>query len=246
MATKIQLIVNADDFGHSTAVNRGIIRAHEQGIVTSASALVRRPAAAEALEYGRNRPSFSLGLHIDLGEWVYRDESWTLLYHVVDLDKAWEVKDEILRQLGVFRKLTGKDPTHIDSHQHVHLREPVRSIVLEIAEDLKVPVRDCTPVIRYCGGFYGQTREGQPYSQGISAQRLIDLLAQLQPGVTELGCHPGVGGGSDTTYDHERPEEVKTLCDAGVRLALIDMGIELRSFSTVYFSKASHPSFVLT
>ena len=128
----------------------------------------------------------------------------------------------------------------------MHLREPVRSIVLEIAEDLKVPVRDCTPVIHYCGGFYGQTREGQPYSQGISTQRLIDLLAQLQPGVTELGCHPGVGGDSDTTYDRERPEEVKTLCDAGVRLALIDMGIELRSFSTVYFSKASNPSFILT
>jgi chitin disaccharide deacetylase len=246
MAATIQLIVNADDFGHSTAVNSGIIQAHERGIVTSASALVRRPAAAEALEYGRNRPLFSLGLHIDLGECVCRGESWTPLYHVVDLGKAWEVKDEIWRQLGVFRKLTGKDPTHIDSHQHVHLREPVRSIVLEIAEDLKVPVRDCTPGIRYCGSFYGQTREGQPYSQGISAERLIELLAQLEPGITELGCHPGMGGDRDTTYDRERPQEVKALCDPQVRSALIDMGIELRSFSTVGFAKSSASSFLLT
>jgi len=246
MATTIELIVNADDFGNSTTVNSGIIRAHEHGIVTSASVLLRRPAVAEALEYGRSRPSLSLGLHIDLGEWICRGESWTPIYHVVDLDKAWAVKEEILRQLGVFRKLTGKDPTHIDSHQHVHLRESVRSIVLEIAEDLKVPVRDCTPGIRYCGSFYGQTREGLPYSEGISAQRLIELLRQLEPGVTELGCHPGIGGDPDTTYDRERPDEMKALCDPQVRSALIDMGIQLRSFSTVDFAKVSDPSVVLT
>jgi chitin disaccharide deacetylase len=233
MATKKHLIVNADDFGHSTGVNRGIIQAHEYGIVTSASVLVLRSAAVKAAEYGRRRPSLSLGLHIDLGEWVYRNESWIPLYRLVDLDGIAEVKKEISRQLDIFRNLIGKDPTHIDSHQHVHLREPARSIVLEIAEDLKVPVRDCNSAIRYCGGFYGQTREGLPYPEGISADRLIELLAQLQPGVTELGCHPGAGGDLDTTYDRERPQEVKALCEARVRTALIEMGIELGSFSTI-------------
>jgi predicted glycoside hydrolase/deacetylase ChbG (UPF0249 family) len=225
------LIVNADDFGHSTEVNLGIIQAHEHGIVTSASVLVRRPAAAEAIEYARNRPCFSLGLHIDLGEWVYLDESWTLLYHVVALDEAEAVREEILRQLAIFRNLAGKNPTHIDSHQHVHLREPVRSIVLKIAEDLRVPVRNCTPSVRYCGRFYGQTREGLPYPEGITADTLIEILAQLHPGVIELGCHPGTGEDPDTTYTRERAQEVKTLCDARVRSALIEMGIELRSFT---------------
>src|SRR4029077_6861237 len=111
--------------------NRGIIHAHDQGIVTSASLMVRQPAAAEAVGHWKNRPSLSLGLHIDLGEWVYRNECWELLYHVVALDQRTAVMEEISCQLATFRNLTGKDPTHIDSHQHVHLREPVRSVVSE-------------------------------------------------------------------------------------------------------------------
>ena len=48
-----RLIVNADDFGQSPGVNRGIIEAHQHGIVTSASLMVSWPAAAEAAAYGR-------------------------------------------------------------------------------------------------------------------------------------------------------------------------------------------------
>lgn len=233
MATKRQLIVNADDFGHSIGVNRGIIQAHEYGIVTSASVLVRRPAAAQAAEYARNSPSLSLGLHIDLGEWLYRDESWMPLYQVVALDEASTVREEISHQLAVFRKLTGREPTHIDSHQHVHLREPVRSVLLGIADDLKVPVRGCSPEVHYCGRFYGQTGEGLPYPEGITTDALIEILAQLMPGVTELGCHPGADEDPDTTYARERAQEVRALCDDRVRSALIEMGFELCSFSAV-------------
>ena len=50
------LIVNADDFGLSEGVNRGIIEAHERGIVTSASLMVLRPAAASAADYSREDP----------------------------------------------------------------------------------------------------------------------------------------------------------------------------------------------
>ena len=66
------LIVNADDFGQSTAINRGIIRAYEQGVVTSASLMVLWPAAKEAANYARLHPSLSVGLHVDLAEWSYR------------------------------------------------------------------------------------------------------------------------------------------------------------------------------
>jgi chitin disaccharide deacetylase len=66
MACQRSLIVNADDFGQSPGVNRGTIKTCEQGIVTSASLMVRGPAAAGA--YGQERPTLSLGLHLDLGE----------------------------------------------------------------------------------------------------------------------------------------------------------------------------------
>src|SRR5687767_10207836 len=64
---KRYLIVNADDFGLSPGVNAGIVAAHENGIVTSASLMVRKLAAAEAADYGRRHPKFSVGLHVDLG-----------------------------------------------------------------------------------------------------------------------------------------------------------------------------------
>ena len=62
------LIVNADDFGQSPSVNRGIVQAHRTGIVTSASLMVRQKATAEAIELSRACPALSLGLHLDLGE----------------------------------------------------------------------------------------------------------------------------------------------------------------------------------
>ena len=79
-----ELIVNADDFGRSPGVNRGIVRAHEHGVVTSASLMVRWAAAPEAARYARERPDLSLGLHVDLGEWEYRDGRWEPAYVVVD------------------------------------------------------------------------------------------------------------------------------------------------------------------
>ena len=73
------VIVNADDFGQSPGVNRGIIEAHQHGIVTSASLMVNWPAAAEAAAYGRAHADLSLGLHFDVGEWCYRNEKWIVL-----------------------------------------------------------------------------------------------------------------------------------------------------------------------
>ncbi len=81
--SKRALIVNADDFGQSFGVNRGIMEAHERGIVTSASLMVRWPAAREAAAYARKYPRLSLGLHFDCGEFGCRNGNWTKLYDVV-------------------------------------------------------------------------------------------------------------------------------------------------------------------
>src|SRR5688572_11643250 len=118
--TERYLIVNADDFGQSPGINRGVITAHERGIVTSASLMVRWPAAADAAAYGRARQSLSLGLHFDLGEWAWRDGTWVRIYEVIPTDDGASIGDELARQLATFRQLVGDDPTHVDSHQHVH------------------------------------------------------------------------------------------------------------------------------
>jgi len=236
------LIVNADDFGQSPGVNLGVIAAHEQGIVTSASLMVRWPAAPAAASYALRDPGLSLGLHIDLGEQAFHEGSWVPVHEVVDLTDAAAVRAEIAGQVALFRDLLGRDPRHLDSHQHAHVREPARSALLETARRLSVPLRHLTPDARYCGKFYGQTAEGAPFPEAISGENLLSILAALEPGVTELACHPGLGRDLDSTYGEERAREVAVLCDPRVRAGLEALGIRLATFDDLaHFQPDSSP-----
>lgn len=134
-ATKC-LIVNADDFAQRPGVNRGIIEAHEYGIVTSASLMTRWLAGGETASYARIYPRLGLGLHLDLGEWIYHAGSWMPLHTVVTLDDASAVEREFYTQLDMIRYLLGRDPSHVNSHQYVHMRDPLRSIAGEFCEYL--------------------------------------------------------------------------------------------------------------
>ena len=101
------LIVNADDYGRSPGVNRGVIRAHEQGIVTSATLMVRWPAAEEAAAYARKSGSLSVGLHLDLGEWLYQDGEWQPRYEVLSEFSEEAIAKEIGAQLERFEGFDG-------------------------------------------------------------------------------------------------------------------------------------------
>lgn len=227
------LIVNADDFGQSLGINRGIIQAYERGIVTSVSLMVRGQAAAEAAAYARAHPKLDLGLHVDLGEWTYCGNEWVPVYKLVCVDDEQAVAREAERQLVAFRCLVDADPTHLDSHQHVHRENGIRAAFVEIARRLSIPLRSVSPEVRYCGDFYGQDEKGHSFPELISAHALIKILAELPRGVTELGCHPGKGNDLESTYRSERVHEVKTLCDPQVRAAVANMGITLCSFRDV-------------
>ncbi len=164
--TDRDLIVNADDFGRCRLINAGIRRSHEEGIVTSASLMVRWEGAGEAAAYAREHRSLAVGLHLDLGEcWAYRRSRWEATYEVVRLDDAAAVEREALSQLGAFRRLLGRYPTHIDSHQHVHGSDPVRRVAREIAGELNVPLRGEAGGIRYCGDFYGKTGRASRFTR---------------------------------------------------------------------------------
>src|SRR4051794_10723769 len=106
------MIVNADDFGLSPGVTRGILRAHRRGIVTSTSLMVRGVHAAAAAARARDAPTLDVGLHLDLAEWRFSGGSWVANYVRIDLDDANAVRDEVVAQVGLFRELVGRDPTH--------------------------------------------------------------------------------------------------------------------------------------
>jgi predicted glycoside hydrolase/deacetylase ChbG (UPF0249 family) len=227
------MIVNADDFGLSSGVNRGIVEAHRGGIVTSTSLMVRCPAAAEAAALGAENPALAVGLHVDLGEWYYADEAWPARYEVVELADADAVTDEVERQLAQFVRLVGRPPTHIDSHQHVHDDPVVRPIVARVGRRLGVPVRGTPHAPTYCGSFYGQDGRGFEVPEAITVEALVAIIAGLSDGVTEVACHAGYGDGLDTTYRDERARELAALCDPRARAALDEHHVELVSFADV-------------
>ena len=223
------LVVNGDDFGRSAPISAGIIRAFDEGILTSTSMMVRWPAAEEAARLALARPDLGVGLHLDLGEWAPRDGGWVPTYEIADIGDPEAVEQEARAQLERFRALMGSDPTHIDSHQHVHIHSPVTEIVDRLATEIGgVPVRQRDPRVRYLGEFYGKDLDGSPLHDTITPERLLDLLSRLRPGLTELSCHPGEAG--DPLYDEERSMELRALTDARVRAAVRERGIALRSF----------------
>lgn len=192
--------------------------------------MVLQPAAEEAVSLLAEHPRLAIGLHLDLGQWDFRDGSWIAAYRRCDQDDATAVRAQCRSQLNAFRELTGQEPTHLDSHQHVHNSEPVASQTIEIAAELRVPLRD--RVIRYEGGFYGQMGKGEPLPEAITAAALSALISALPPGWTEIGCHPGIGVSTEeSSYAQEREREVRALCDPALPALLSAEGISLRSFA---------------
>jgi predicted glycoside hydrolase/deacetylase ChbG (UPF0249 family) len=224
------LVVNADDLGLSPGVNKGIARAHLEGLVTSASLMVRQPAAEAAAELVRQLPKLGVGLHVDLAEWELRPSGWSPVYAFVDNRDDLAVGHEVELQLLLFERLMGRPPDHIDSHQHAHRSEPLRSILHRVATELRVPLRFQSP-FRYFGGFYGQNREGRPLDEAISVQNLCTAVAKLSEAATELSCHPAAELDFQSSYGPERLRELEALCDPQVRDTVTAGGFALDSFN---------------
>jgi predicted glycoside hydrolase/deacetylase ChbG (UPF0249 family) len=204
------LIVNADDFGASSGVNTGISRAHDVGIVSSASLMVTMPAATEAVSLARERPGLSLGIHIDL-----TGEGTPAPVHLDDVDAC---RAEMWAQMRTFERLVGHGPTHIDSHHNVHRLALLEPLFVELAREHRLPLREHS-VVRYFPDFYGVWDDGETHAEWISAANLIRMLDEdIGPGVTELSCHPGlVDPALRSPYHREREIELAALCDPAVR-----------------------------
>ncbi|MGN6607683.1 MAG: carbohydrate deacetylase [Jatrophihabitans sp.] len=224
------LIVNADDFGRSPGVNEGTIACHRDGVVTSASLMVRWPDAAAAGAYAAANPDgLSVGLHFDLGEWYWADGDWHERYVVTASDDVAAVTAELEYQLARFVQLVGRPPTHLDSHQHVHRDPLVGRIVAAAGRRLGVPVRDQCADIAYCGRFYGQDGKGYPFPEFVGLDAWRTIVAELPPGITELGCHPGTRD-DVPGYGPERILECAVLRDPRARAVLDDHGVRLATY----------------
>ena len=221
-----RLIVNADDFGASEGVNRGIVHAHDHGLVTSTSLMVRMPATVGAAELAPKRPRLSIGLHIDLtGEGTPAP---------VDVDDTSACETEIRAQLERFEELLGRPPTHLDSHHHVHRFQRLEPLFVRIAAETGLPLREHSDV-RFFPDFYGQWDDGETHPEWISPENLIRMLDdEIGTGFTELSCHPGWFDPTFASpYHRERELEIRTLCDPTVRRHVEQSDLELANYDDV-------------
>ena len=223
------LIVNSDDFGASTGINRGIIESHQRGIVTSTSFMTTGRAAAEAVALSRENPNLSIGLHFDV---------WGEDEREFDLGDTAAVRDEFRRQLDDFERMMGRLPTHIDSHRHAHRQPGMMPLFQELVEPLGVPLRDDGRV-KFVGGFYGQWEWMVTDLEKISPDFLIEMLrSEVEPGWTEFSCHAGYASPDfQSIYLSERETEVATLIDSRIAQTIDECGIILtnyESFGKVY------------
>jgi predicted glycoside hydrolase/deacetylase ChbG (UPF0249 family) len=216
------LVVNADDLGASPGVNRGIVEAHDRGIVTSTSLDVTTPWSAEAAALARARPDLDVGLHVNLGGWA-RD--W-----VIDPDDHECCRAELSDQIGRFEELMGRRPTHLDSHRNVHRDPRLLPDFLQLAERHRLPLRQHSAA-RYFSEFYGRW-DGEAHPEQVSIDNLLRMLRmEIGDGITELSCHPGyVDSDLRSGYTAEREVELRTLCAPAIRAALRELHIQLIGF----------------
>jgi chitin disaccharide deacetylase len=148
--------MTADDFGFSHGVNQAILRAHREGIVTSASLMVTGDAAEEAVAIARENPDLAVGLHLvvvsgraalppsEIPALVDARGSFRGGPVVAGLryqfrgDARAQLSREIREQLSRFRQ-TGLPLAHVDGHLHMHLHPVVLERVLELADEFAIP-----------------------------------------------------------------------------------------------------------
>ena len=247
-----RLIVNADDFGRTRGVNAGVLEAHLFGIVTTASVMVLEPAAEEGVsEALRRAPNLSFGLHFVLtGGGLPASSLERVPSLLVDgrfPKSPFELpptlaEDEISRELEaqifLFEKMTGRPPTHLDSHHHSALHPSIQPVFAEAARIRKIPARASSDTARQSLRAVGVRTPDRFfdlfYGDGASAETLHAIFRGLDDGETgELMCHPGHADErllSGSSYAREREREIALLCDPELRTILMRQRIELISF----------------
>jgi predicted glycoside hydrolase/deacetylase ChbG (UPF0249 family) len=217
-------IINGDDFGASSGVNLGIIEAHKNGILTSASLMINMPGSEEAVELSAANPGLSVGLHVN-----FTNEGDAL----IDIENIEAARAELNGQYRLFVDRMGRPPTHIDSHHNVHRRPELLQIFLELAEKNDLFLREHSQV-RYFSNFYGQWG-GESHPEHISPEQLVNVLeTEIRPGFTELACHPGyMTGEFISEYAIEREIELRSLCNRMVKQRVAELNIQLVNYSQI-------------
>lgn len=244
-----KLVINADDFGYSKGVNLGIIEAYKNGVVTSTTMMTNMPGAAHAAALALENPGLGVGIHLvlDCGAPVNEEvPSLTnengFFHKMNDLVKHASLSDiekEYTSQIEKFLSF-GLQPTHIDSHHHLHGHEKIYPIVAKLAKKYNLPVRKVSADPRHVSNEELQmVQYFSPafYGNDLSAKHLIELAdSALSYETAEIMTHPAYIDEpllSGSSYALQRVRELAILTDKKVQQAFFDKNIKLVTYKEV-------------
>jgi len=245
------LIVNADDFGLSKGQNYGIVEACRHGVVTSTTAMVNGEAIEHAAALSRDLPDLGVGMHFVLtlgmpltampgltrdgllGKWIWdMAEQGTLPLE--------EIARELDCQFNRFVDLFGREPTHIDSHHHVHMIPAIFPLVAEFARRKGVALRVDRQVDMpgETGGDLPPTTDGFSsafYGDEISEALFLSVLDRsVQQGERslEVMAHPAFIDNTirKSAYCWPRLAEMEVLTSTSLKYAIAERGYRLGTF----------------
>lgn len=245
-----ELIVTADDLGLRDDVDSGIVRSASGGIVTHASWLAGGESAeASPGLVARKVPHLGVGLHLSLSQTRPSGDPGPLAglltpearfpgWQFAAIRWAWgrrqrlnAVWAEWNAQADAFERVWGRTPTHLDSHQHVHLAPSFAPLAVRLAVERGIP-RLRAPVgparglearvfmalgrrLRRRAVAAGLTVpdwfDGFEHSGGLDRQRLRAMRGRLGAGLTEWMTHPGL---RDEPGGYARRREMEALLNA--------------------------------
>lgn len=201
-----RLIVNADDFGYSFSINRGIVEAHTKGVVTATSVMVDAIAAHEATGLAQF-PDLSVGLHLALKYCV-------------------SVESELQRQVQKFVSIVGVMPDHLNTHKIAVTDPRVRGVLLQFSADHKIPLRALGSVT-FIDSFFGDD---------VSVEQFKLAVDQATADHNEIMCHVGYSDDylrENSSYSDIREAELRTVCSEEVRRYVQDKELSLCNWKNV-------------
>jgi predicted glycoside hydrolase/deacetylase ChbG (UPF0249 family) len=251
-----RLIVNADDFGRARGINGGVLRAHREGIVTATTLMVGAPASEDAGRVAHQAPSLDVGVHLTLTygrpiadplavrSLVQADGSFPrgpdafLGTGRADRDEALT---EYRAQVARARLLLGRSPTHLDTHHWLHDEPALEWAITTLALETGMAVRPHDDRqrdrLRAAGvPTVDHYRRDFQHEGHVDVATLERILADLDDGVTELGCHPGEPDAelaATSTYSSLRADELATLTDPRARSSVVRNGITLSDYTVL-------------
>ena len=259
-----RLIVNADDFGLSDGVCAGIAGAMRNGVVTSTTAMLCAPGASVRLERRAELVQGRVGLHLQLtsGRPMLDPERVPTL---VDAEGCFpavrrkigalaraEVLAEWEAQLAEIRWL-GIEPTHLDSHHHVHRLPVAFEALVELAKRHGLPARavdkEMAARLRSEGIACPDAISLDWFGEPLTAERFVELAETAAQGLgseaaIEIMCHPGIPDGelrAQSRYVEQRLTEFTVLANPSLRESL-ESRFRLTGYASLRAGAVRNPS----